>query len=161
MPAVLGTAEWVRSLDWTDRFTEGPTLRPTWGLLGAFVGIGVVMLALVLIWPTYFYPFTWGWAFFLTVHLNHRPGRHTLLDDTAEGNWRSVIALAVGALICGFFWELWNMYAYPKWIYDALSVNFWHIFEMHLIGFIGYLPFALELHALVHLLSPRRPRLQL
>lgn len=161
MPAVFGTAEWVRSFNWTERLTDGPTLRPTRGLLGAFVGIGFVMLGLILVWPTYFYPFTWGWAFFLTVPLNHALGRHTLLDDTATGNWRPVVVLALGALVCGFFWEMWNVHAYPKWVYDAPGVNFWHVFEMPLLGFIGYLPFALELHALVHLLFPHRPRLQL
>jgi len=119
------------------------------------------MLALLLVWPTYFYPFLWGWAFFLTVSLNHGLGRHTLLDDAAEGNWRPIVSLALGTLICGFFWELWNVYAYPKWVYDAPGVNFWHVFEMPLLGYIGYLPFGLELHALAHLLFPRRPRLQL
>jgi len=161
MPAVFGTAEWVGSFDWTNRFTNGPVLRPTRGLLASFVGIGVVMLVLLVVWPTYFYPFTWGWAFFLTVPLNHFLGRHTLLDHTAEGNWRPVVALVLGALICGFFWELWNVYAYPKWVYDASGVNFWHVFEMPVLGYIGYLPFALELHALAHLLFPRCPRLQL
>ncbi len=160
MPAVFGTAEWVRSFDWTERFTDGPTLRPTRSLMGAFVAIGLAMLALLLLWPTYFYPFLWGWAYFLIVPLNNFLGHYTLLDDTAKGNWRPVVSLAVGALICGFFWELWNVYAYPKWVYDAPGVNFWHIFEMPLIGYIGYLPFALELHALVHLLFPHRPRLQ-
>ena len=41
------------------------------------------------------------------------------------------------------------------------GANFWHVFEMPLIGYIGYLPFGLELHALVHLLFPRRPPLDL
>ena len=119
------------------------------------------MLGLILVWPAYFYSFTWGWAFFLAVPLNHALDRHTLLDNMATGNWRPVVVLALGALVCGFFWEMWNVYAYPKWAYDAPGVNSWHVFEMPLLGFIGYLPFALELHALVHLLFPHRPRLQL
>lgn len=161
IPAVFGTAELVRSFDWVDRFRDGPSLRPTRGLMGAFVAIGGAMLTLVLVWPTYFYPFTWGWVFFLAVPLCHALGRHTLLDDTAKGDWRPVVSLAVGALLCGLVWEMWNVYAYPKWIYDAPGVNFWHVFEMPLIGYIGYLPFALELHALVHLVFPRRPSLRL
>ncbi len=161
MPAVFGTAELVRSFDWVDRFKEGPRLRPTRRLLGAFVAIGLAMLALVLLWPTYFYPFIWGWVFFLVVPLNHALGRHTLLDDTAVGDWRPVMCLALGALACGGVWELWNLYAYPKWVYDAPGVNFWHIFEMPLIGYIGYLPFGLELHAVAHLVFPRRPSLRL
>lgn len=161
MPAVFGTAELLRSFDWIDRFRSGPRLRPTRGLLATFVGIGAGMLALIIVWPTYFYPFIWGWVFFLTVPLNHALGRGTLLDYTAEGDWRPVVCLSLGALACGFVWELWNVYAYPYWTYDAPGVNFWHIFEMPLIGYIGYLPFGLELHALVHLVFPREPDLSL
>lgn len=161
IPAVFGTAELVRSFDWIDRFDNGPRLRPTQGLLWSFVGIGIAMLGLLLVWPTYFYPFIWGWIFFLTVPLNHALGRPTLLDYTASGDWRPVVSLALGTLVCGFMWEMWNAHASPYWTYDAPGVNFWHVFEMPLIGFIGYLPFGLELHALVHLVFPHRPRLRL
>lgn len=161
MPAVFGTAEYVRSFDWVDQLDDGPTLRPTRGLLWAFVAIGLVMLGLLVAQPTYFYPFIWGWAFFLTVPLNHALGRRTLLHATAKGDWRPVVSLMVGTLACGFVWEMWNAYAYPYWTYDAPGVNFWHVFEMPLIGFIGYLPFGLELHALVHLLFPHEPDIQL
>lgn len=74
---------------------------------------------------------------------------------------RTHVSLCLGGLLCGFVWELWNVYAYPQWVCDAPGVNFWHVFEMPLIGYIGYLPFALELHALVHLLFPWRPQLEL
>lgn len=161
MPAVFETAELVRSFGWVERLPRGWRLQPSPGLAWAFLGIGVVMLVLVLAWPTYFYPFIWGWAFFVTVAANLALGKHTLLHHTARGDWRPVLSLALGTLVCGFFWELWNYYAYPKWVYDAPGVNFWHVFEMPLIGFIGYLPFGLELHALVHLLLPERPDLRL
>ncbi len=161
MPAVFETAELVRSFGWVERLPRGGRLRPSAGLAWAFLGIGVAMLALVLAWPTYFYPFTWGWAFFVTVAANLALGKHTLLHYTARGDWRPVLSLALGTLVCGFFWELWNYYAYPKWVYDAPGVNFWHVFEMPLLGFIGYLPFGFELHALVHLLLPERPDLRL
>jgi len=82
-------------------------------------------------------------------------GRRTLLSHTARGDWQPALCLALGGLLCGFFWELWNGRAFPKWTYDAPGVNFWHVFEVPLIGFIGYLPFfALELHASGSLFSP-------
>jgi len=161
IPAVLGTAELVRSFDWIDEFKNGRRLGPSRGLLVAFVVVGLVMLVLLWRWPRSTYPLTWGCAFFLTVPLNHVLGRHTLLHDTAEGDWRPVVSLALGTLACGFVWELWNAYSYPYWTYDAPGVNFWHVFEMPLIGFFGYIPFGLELHALVHLLFPHRPNLRL
>jgi hypothetical protein len=51
-------------------------------------------------------------------------------------------------LLCGFFWELWNLYAYPKWIYDIPYLEVLHVFEMPLAGYGGYIPFGWELFAL-------------
>jgi hypothetical protein len=66
----------------------------------------------------------------------------------------------LGAVICGFFWEMWNYYSYPKWIYHTPGAQFLHVFEMPLLGYGGYVPFALELYALKNFLWPRSPRLQ-
>jgi hypothetical protein len=161
MPAVFESAELVRSFDWTERWADGPRLAPTPLVLRTCIGLGVVSIVLPLIWPTYFYPLIWGAAFFLVVPINAWRGRPTLLDATAQGNWRPVVALALGSLLCGIFWELWNAYAYPKWVYDAPGVNFAHVFEMPALGFIGYLPMAWELHALAQLTLPAPPDLRL
>jgi hypothetical protein len=56
-------------------------------------------------------------------------------------------------LLTAFFWEFWNYWAYPKWIYTIPFVDFWHIFEMPLLGYGGYLPFSLELFAFYQLCS--------
>jgi hypothetical protein len=69
----------------------------------------------------------------------------------ASGDWRAVLALWGGCLICGFFWEMWNVHSYPKWVYQIPFVDVLHVFEMPLLGYFGYLPFALELFALYHL----------
>ncbi len=80
-------------------------------------------------------------------------GHRTLERDAAQGNWTPHAALAFGALICGFFWEFWNYWAFPRWVYTVPFVDFGHIFEMPLLGYGGYLPFGLELFALYHLVS--------
>ena len=48
---------------------------------------------------------------------------------------------------------MWNYYSYPKWIYHVAWGGWFHIFEMLLLGYGGYLPFALELYALYHLVA--------
>jgi len=78
-----------------------------------------------------------------------------------EGNWRPIVSLSFGALICGFFWEMWNYYSWPKWIYHTPGTEFLHVFEMPLLGYAGYIPFALELYALRNFLCPRAARLRL
>jgi hypothetical protein len=55
--------------------------------------------------------------------------------------------------VTGFFWEFWNFWSYPKWIYRLPYLELLHVFEMPLFGYLGYLPFALELFALYHLLA--------
>ncbi len=50
---------------------------------------------------------------------------------------------------------------YPKWIYHTPGAQFLHVFEMPLLGYGGYVPFALELCALKNLLWPCSPRLRL
>ena len=65
------------------------------------------------------------------------------------------VALWTGVLVCGFFWEMWNWRSYPKWIYDTPGVRSAYLFEMPALGYLGYLPFALELYLLKQLLLPR------
>lgn len=73
-----------------------------------------------------------------------------LLQYTAQADWRPAMGLAVGCLICAFFWEMWNFYSYPRWVYHVPLVGFLHVFEMPLLGYLGYIPFSRELFALYH-----------
>jgi hypothetical protein len=160
MPAVFETAELVGSFRWAQRFATGPRLQPTPALnLGLFLG-GAVMLALTLAWPKCFYPFVWTSLVLMLEPLNCWLGRRHFLQHTRHGDWRPVICLGVGAVICGFFWEMWNYYSYPKWIYHTPGAQFLHVFEMPLLGYGGYVPFALELCALKNFLWARSPALR-
>jgi hypothetical protein len=55
-----------------------------------------------------------------------------------------VITPAIAAVICGFFWELWNIGSLAKWEYAIPYVHCCKLFEMPLLGYLGYLPFGLE-----------------
>jgi hypothetical protein len=152
MPAVFGTAELFSSFEWLKRVHRGWILQPDRRTLWTFFMLGVVMLGLLLAWPRCFFPFVWLSVYFILAPLNVWLGNRSLSAFTAAGDWRPVYALWLGGLTCGFFWEMWNFYSYPKWIYHIPIVDFWHIFEMPLLGYGGYLPFALELFALYHLI---------
>lgn len=152
MPAVFETAELARTFGWIDRVRWGLRIEPTRGRCVLFLVIGLVMLGLVLGWPGIFYPLVWGSIVMILDPVNFWRGRPAFLHYLRVGEWRPVIALSVGALICGFFWEMWNYYSYPKWIYHTPGAEFLYVFEMPLLGYIGYLPFAWELFALRSLL---------
>jgi hypothetical protein len=161
IPAVFGTAELVRSFPWVDRLSGGARLRPSRGLCVGLFLAGVGMLAVLMKWPQYGYPLVWGSVFLILEPLNVGLGRPNFFQWLEKGDWRPVISLSAGALVCGFFWELWNYYSFPKWEYTTPGAQFWHVFEMPLLGYLGYLPFAWELHALRHFLWPGAPALRL
>lgn len=161
MPAIFGTAELIRTFGWIERFAHRSPVHTTRRLCLIFLGIGLAMLAVMLTWPRYFFPFMWLSLFFILEPLCVWLSRRSILDRLAHGDWRTVAALCTAGLVCGFFWELWNIFSYPKWVYDIPIFGFWHIFEMPLLGYIGYLPFALELYVLVHLFQRRAPQLRI
>ena len=47
----------------------------------------------------------------------------------------------------GFNWEFWNFWAYTKWIYTVPIPEMPQIFEMPILGFLGFGPFGLETFA--------------
>jgi hypothetical protein len=159
VPAVFETAELMLSFGWMQRFASGPRIRATAAtFVGLFV-VGLAMLSAMLAWPKIFYPFVWTSLVFIFEPINCWTGRPYFLKQLRDGDWRTVIALSLGALVCGFFWEMWNYYSFPKWTYHIPGFGFSRVFEMPLLGFGGYVPFALELYALRNFLWPNGPRL--
>ena len=157
MPAVFETAELVRTCHWVQALPAGARIPDTPRVNRGLLLAGLIMLALTLLWPKWFYPLVWISLVFICEPTNRRLGRRHFLEWLQRGDWRPVISLSLGALTCGFFWEMWNYWSWPRWIYHTPGAQFLHIFEMPLLGYGGYLPFALELFALKNLLWPRGP----
>ena len=153
IPAVLEAAELVGSLGLMRRFQQGPVVRVSRPALMTAVVLGVVSLVALVIWPRYTYPVTWLCLFLVLDPINYHQGRPSVTAWLARGDWRLVVALAAGALICGWFWEMWNYWAMPKWQYTISFVDFARVFEMPLLGYGGYLPFGLEVYASYHFLA--------
>ncbi|MBC7186155.1 MAG: hypothetical protein H5U38_03870 [Calditrichaeota bacterium] len=152
MPAVFTSAELV-GCAFPARKNAPAKRRSGKGVLAVAIAGGCLMLALLLAWPGYFFAFVWLSLFFIFDPLNAWAGRPSLVASVAAGNWRPVWALWGGVMLCAFFWEMWNYYSYPKWVYRVPFVGHTRLFEMPLPGYLGYLPFALELYALFHFLA--------
>ena len=69
---------------------------------------------------------------------------------------RRIFRFCLAALICGFFWELWNGYSLAKWIYAVPYVHRFPLFEMPILGYAGYLPFGLECAVVAQLIRGRQ-----
>ncbi len=162
VPAVFGSAELIASFGFMKRLPQGPVIKDDRVTTIAFFAAGWLMLGLLLIWPDVFFPFIWFSLYFIIEPLNIWLHNRSLTDWTRRGDWRPVIALWLGVLLTAFFWEMWNYYSYPKWVYHVAWGGWLHVFEMPLLGYGGYLPFALELYAFYHLtvglFGEKRPR---
>lgn len=157
MPAVFGTAELIGSFRSIQQLPPGPIIKPTPLVATLFYISGWLMLVLLIAYPHYFYPFLWISIYFILEPISLWLDRPTLASYTAKGNWSPVVALWIGVLITGIFWEGWNELSFPRWEYSTPGVNFFKIFRLELIGYGGYLPFALELFSLYQLLAACLP----
>jgi hypothetical protein len=161
MPAVFETAELVRTFRWANSLRPGAKIPDTLTINGVLLAAGLLMMAATLLWPKFFYPCIWISLVLILEPINRWLGHPHLLQWLTQGDWRPVLSLALGGLMCGFFWEMWNEWSWPQWIYHTPGAEFLHVFKMPLPGYGGYIPFALELFALKNFLWPRGPKLEL
>ncbi len=54
----------------------------------------------------------------------------------------SLFIWGLAGVVCGLLWELWNFYSVAKWVYQISFVQRFHVFEMPLVGYAGYVPFG-------------------
>ncbi len=147
LPAVLGTCELLETFP---RFSAGleeykriDTRHPKLTALTFFM-VAAAGLFGIGIYPNYLYPLLWLSPLFIFISIQRLAGRETIFTPLKRGNWSRIFLLSISALICGFFWEMWNNFSYAKWIYSIPFVQKFHIFEMPLLGYAGYLSFGLE-----------------
>jgi len=85
------------------------------------------MLALLLIWPRYFFPFMWLSVYFILEPINAALGLPSLAQWTKEGDWTPVAALWIGTCACGFFWNYGISFPSPNGLYGPLCQFFPHL----------------------------------
>jgi len=114
--------------------------------------IGVLFLVVPILAPqeiaVYLFGPVWiGFVFFLDP-INYFSGGKSLFRDLENGRLNKLFSLFLAGLICGILWEFWNYWATAKWIYTLPFLNEPKIFEMPLFGFLGFLPFAIEIYVM-------------
>jgi hypothetical protein len=152
-PAVFETAELVGSFHFVGRFERGPRLSVSGSSMIGTMALGLICFAALVAWPRYSFPVSWLCLFLVLDPVNYLRGQPSVVASLYRGDWRPVAALAGGALVCGWFWEMWNFWAFPKWEYTIPFVGFARVFEMPLMGYGGYLPFGLEVYAVYYFVS--------
>ena len=107
--------------------------------------VGVFAFLPLLIKPEWFYPLVWGAAAFIIEPIVYRkdPAR-SILGDLEKGTPGRLLRLLLGGMLIGLTWELLNIRARTKWIYTVPGFEDLKLFEMPVLGFFGFPPFAVE-----------------
>ncbi|MBC8155296.1 MAG: hypothetical protein H7Z72_20590 [Bacteroidetes bacterium] len=157
MPTVFELYTLMNTFRFRHRFDRGPKIT-----LPKSVGIGVLVLAFSGMFAIGFFPdgmfgVLWLSPLLVLSVVLERIGIWTPFTPVKEGNWSPLLKYALTYLIYGFLLEWWNYYnsthdpADPghivtftpaHWVYSLPYVNRFHVFEMPLLGYLGYLPFG-------------------
>ena len=123
--------------------------HPTPALLNTSIALGVMAVTLPLLAPSpWLVPLVWtGWVLVLEP-INYRRGYGSWLAALALGDVSLVLALLASGLVCGVLWEFWNYWAVTKWTYTVPYLGSVKVFEMPVLGYLGFPPFALECFAM-------------
>ena len=155
LPAVMSTVELLQSypaLSHT-RFQRPLVLENRRKHAGATLTLASCGLIGIAASPDTWYPLLWVSPLLVLVSLQVLLSQKNVLQDLERGEWHVITLPALAALVCGFFWEMWNSYSYPKWAYCIPYVQRFQIFEMPLLGYLGYLPFGLQCRVVADLVA--------
>ncbi len=150
LPAIIETMHLVEAMHLWKNLHYKKHLHVTPKLLHGMIYTGLVSFGLVFIIPKFAFPLIWLSLFLILDPFNYMHGSPSLIKHVQQGNWRFIALLGTAGLICGFFWEFWNYWAIVKWHYSIPYLGFLKIFEMPVLGYLGYIPFAWELYAMWH-----------
>jgi hypothetical protein len=160
LPAVLGLRDWLISARWLrQRFDHLKPLRiPFPKILATLIlTLSAGGLAAIGIWPNILFPLLWVTPLLIILALQTLMDERHILSGPAVGNWTAAVTVAMAAVICGVFWEMWNFFSLAKWQYSIPLVQRYQIFEMPLLGYAGYLPFGLQCAVVGSLLEEMAP----
>jgi len=157
IPALVVLAEFFRQRLSRMRMPVLP-LNPTPRFLRACTLLGVMLFAVTLLWPPLFFPCVWLCFIFILEPFHFRLENPSLLTDLKRKDGTRFWSWAAAGLASGFVWEFFNFWAGSHWEYSLPYFEFGRIFQMPILGYLGFIPFALEVMAIYGLLCYVRHR---
>ena len=148
LPALFETVELVRSVHLFDRKKLKKKYRISKALLHTMIGLGVLCILLPIVIPRYTFPLVWLSFFLLLDPINYMHNQPSIIGHLKDRRLAIPFSLLLAGIIMGFLWEFWNYWALTKWVYEIPFLGFFKIFEMPILGYLGYFPFAFELYAM-------------
>ena len=127
------------------------------GELGwALTVVGLMLAATPLLWPSpYFAADVWIAWLLLLDPINRARGRPSMIAALETGERARPVAWLLAGLAAGVLWESINWLAGARWTYTVPFGGGLKLFEMPVLGFLGFAPFALASFAIWAFLGGR------
>ena len=106
--------------------------------LATAVLIGIGCYSALPLFPNETFPLVWIAPILILEPVAFSIRCPSLLRDVQTDGWTRLFAVMIATTVTGIFWEMWNYYSEQKWTYTIPYVGFWKIFEMPLLGYLGY-----------------------
>ncbi len=148
LPAFFETVELIRCFHLFEKKRMHKKHNITKRFIHTMLLLGVLSFLLPVFFPRYFYPLIWVAFFLILDPINYLHKQPSVIGHLKDRNLEVPFSLLLAGIILGFFWEFWNYWAVTKWYYNIPFLGFFKIFEMPILGYLGYFPFALELYAM-------------
>lgn len=146
-----------------NKYSGGPAVRFSPYFFGGMMFAGFVFLFVVVYYPQKLFYAIWLSPLFILVGLLPFFRIWSPANPITErGDWSVLVIIAIAGLIQGTLWEFWNFFSVEHcpflspgmcpgseannpafWEYAIPYVNVRHIFEMPVLGYFGYIPFAI------------------
>jgi hypothetical protein len=144
LPALAESRDLLRSFA---RFPHPPAIPlPAWTAT-ALVALGLVCVPLLYLFPDQTFPLVWLAPLAVLDGVADLRGRPSIIGLVREGRAGPALLMAAAGLGTGILWEMWNFGALPFWQYRIPYVGHWPVFEMPILGYLGYPPFILAADA--------------
>ncbi len=148
LPAFFETAELLLSIHIFDKIKFKKKHKIKKSFLFFMFLIGILCFFLPIFFSKFTFPLVWLSFFFILDPINYMNKQPSIIQHLKDRKLAIPLSLLVAGIILGFLWEFWNYYAVVKWTYDIPFVGFFKIFEMPILGYLGYFPFAFELYSM-------------
>lgn len=112
--------------------------------MSTLVTLGFLILLLVLLFPRFLFALTWVFLIPIMDVVNYRLGHTSFIREMAEGRAGAIVSTLLAGMACGFLWEVWNYWAISKWVYSVPLFEDVKLFEMPILGYLGFAFFAIE-----------------
>lgn len=150
IPAVFETYDMIRQFHFFKNLKIKLNIPTNKFFLEGLVILGLIFLAVPALFKT---PLVWAfvWTGFILLldpllYIFH--DEKSLIAQIRKRKFNAIIAIFIAGYVVGFFWEFWNYWAYTKWYYTVPILGNFKIFEIPVVGFLAYGPFALELYVI-------------